>query len=128
MQVRGHEDDRFDGWRWPHFAPRELACRHCGEVRVEEDLLDGLETMRAEYGRPMRITSAYRCPIHNARVGGAPMSRHKLGQAADVAVSPADREAVLFAAEAAAFGGLGFYSTFLHVDIGPARSWGRRWF
>ena len=34
----------------------------------------------------MVVTSGYRCPIHNAAIGGAAESQHIYGTAADIAV------------------------------------------
>lgn len=42
-----------------------------------------LEPMRRRFG-VLRVTSGYRCPELNARVGGAPTSQHMKGEAADI--------------------------------------------
>ena len=111
-------------WRWPHFGPQEIACRGDGSLRLVPEALDALERARARLGRPFVILSAYRSRLHNARVGGAPLSRHKVGDAFDIATNGHDREALLAACVAAGFAGTGFYQTFLHVDLGRKRSWG----
>lgn len=47
-------------------------------------LADGLEQIRlALGGRPLRINSGYRCPKLNRAVGGARLSAHMAGWAAD---------------------------------------------
>jgi zinc D-Ala-D-Ala carboxypeptidase len=46
-------------------------------------LAQGLEQVRMLIGFPLEISSAYRCPELNARVGGAKASQHTRGQAAD---------------------------------------------
>ncbi|MEQ8251588.1 MAG: D-Ala-D-Ala carboxypeptidase family metallohydrolase [Oceanibaculum nanhaiense] len=112
-------------WRWPDFSPREIASHGDGSILIVPAALDRLQWARSELGRPMVITSAYRDPVHNARVGGAPLSRHKAGDAFDISLRGHQRWALLAACEAAGFNGFGFYSTFLHVDCGPARRWGR---
>lgn len=127
MRIVAHHSELVMPWQWSYFAAVEIACRHCGFVHVEDDLLDGLQNLRRTLGAPVRLNSVYRCPVHNALVGGAPMSRHKLGQAADVAVGRHPRDRLDAAARDAGFGGLGYYQTFLHVDIGPKRTWGRWW-
>jgi len=44
-----------------------------------------LEPLRASCGnRPMHILSGYRCPVLNRRVGGALLSQHLTGEAADL--------------------------------------------
>jgi zinc D-Ala-D-Ala carboxypeptidase len=43
-----------------------------------------LEPLRSYIGRPIIISSGYRCPEVNKRVGGQPRSQHLKGQAADI--------------------------------------------
>lgn len=113
-------------WRWPHFSARELACKcgqHCdGEYFHDEAFLDRLEALRAAAGRPLRITSGRRCPIHNANVGGAPLSQHKLRVAADIALAGHDARQLAIAAAEVGFRGIGFGRTFLHLDGRPMRA------
>ena len=49
-----------------------------------------LEPLRAELGRPITITSGFRCPKLNAAVGGVEHSQHMYGQAADLRVLSKD--------------------------------------
>ena len=70
----------------PHFTLREFQCRCCGCVKLDARLLAALEELRAVWGRPLVITSGYRCPARNAVIGGAPRSLHMAGRAADVHV------------------------------------------
>ena len=111
-------------WRWPHFTPREIACRGDGSLRIVPRALDALEAPRQALSEPFVILSAYRSALHNARVGGAPLSRHKAGDAFDIALAGHERTALLAACRAAGFAGAGLYAVFLHVDLGPKRSWG----
>ena len=46
-------------------------------------LAASMEAVRALFGKPIEITSAYRNPQVNAAVGGVPNSAHALGHAAD---------------------------------------------
>ncbi len=46
-------------------------------------LAQGLEQVRMLTGFPLEISSGYRCPELNSRVGGAKTSQHTRGQAAD---------------------------------------------
>ena len=43
-----------------------------------------LEPLRVHYGRPIIITSGYRCEKLNKAVGGSKTSQHCLGMAADI--------------------------------------------
>jgi len=43
-----------------------------------------LEPLREAIGVPLQISSGYRSPKTNAKVGGVPTSQHQKGQAADI--------------------------------------------
>lgn len=113
---------QFDaaGWRWPHFSPRELACRCAGrfcrgEYWHDPDFLDALEALRAAAGRALVVNSGHRCELWNAHVGGAAHSLHKT-IAADIALAGHDRFRLLRQAERLGFTGRGLGRTFLHLD------------
>lgn len=118
-------DTTIPGWRWPHFTPQEMASRGDGSLRLSGDAMDALEAARVALGEPFIILSAYRDPLHNARVGGAPLSRHKMGDAFDIALRGHRKTELYAACKAAGFRGFGMYKTFLHVDMGPERTWGK---
>ncbi|MEB8388162.1 D-Ala-D-Ala carboxypeptidase family metallohydrolase [Rhodobacteraceae bacterium KMM 6894] len=113
-------------WRWPDFSPAEIACRGTGKLLVNEPALDKLQALRDRLGKPLIVRSAYCSPAHNRAVGGAPRSKHMLGTAFDIAMS--NHDPATFAATAREVGFLGFgtypRSGFMHIDLGPARSWG----
>jgi hypothetical protein len=71
-----------------HFSREEFVC-HCGCGRsiIDDRLIAALEAARGIVGAPLHITSGYRCPEHNRRVGGARKSEHMAGLAADVQCS-----------------------------------------
>ncbi len=102
-----------------HFWEREFACRcGCGAVRVNVRLVAMLERLRAALGgRPVAISSGYRCPAHNRAAGGAKSSQHLPGNAADVVVAGAAPEDVAAAAEELGFPWVGRYAGFTHVDV-----------
>jgi zinc D-Ala-D-Ala carboxypeptidase len=113
-------------WLWKDFSPREIASKGEGEILVNPEALDKLQALRNKLGRPILLTSAYRSRAHNKRVGGAPSSKHMLAEAFDCRMenqNPAQFEA---AARSVGFLGFGYYpkSGFMHIDLGPARSWG----
>jgi hypothetical protein len=110
--------DRIAAWnaaRWPHVARLEIACRCCGELYVWPRALDALSRLRVALATPLRITSGHRCVLHNARVGGAPLSLHKR-LAFDIAIAGHAPLPLARAARAAGFSGFGFGQTFLHLD------------
>lgn len=106
-----------------NFNEREFACKHCGNIKLNSDLVTKLQKLRDLVGRPITINSGYRCPTHNKNVGGSPGSKHMQGTAADIQVSGMSPKQVANAAEKVGFLGIGLYSTFTHVDLGPKRRW-----
>lgn len=115
-----------DKWRWPNFSPREIACKGTGRLLLDETAMDKLQELRTLLNRPMIVTSAYRSPEHNRKVGGAKNSYHMQGVAFDINManhSPAEFE---IAARKVGFRGFGYYpaSGFMHIDLGPSRTWG----
>jgi uncharacterized protein YcbK (DUF882 family) len=67
-----------------HFRAAELWCPHCHACIVTDELVRFLERIRSALGNPLPIVSGYRCPRHNADVGGAADSQHMYGTAADI--------------------------------------------
>ena len=112
----------IDNWRWPNFTENEFACRHCGEIYHWPVFMDRLQAARSTVGHPFVILSGHRCSLHNARVGGAPLSQH-LKLAVDISTVGHDRRLLLQACQMAGFTGFGFYQNFLHIDLGRPRKW-----
>lgn len=54
------------------------------ELKELHRLADYLDSVRENYGAPIRVSSGYRSPALNAAVGGKPTSQHLKGQAADL--------------------------------------------
>lgn len=79
-----------------------------------------LEPLRSAYG-PVTVTSGHRSDQHNAQVGGAPASFHRSipgrrGAAADVTCARGDPRDWYRFLERLGPGGLGLYSSWVHVD------------
>lgn len=51
-------------------------------------VLNVLDPLREAYGKPIHVTSGYRCPRLNALVGGSKTSDHMTGCAADIQGTP----------------------------------------
>lgn len=117
-----------------HFKQKEFACK-CGceppsvinnghsfqiaEEWIDEEFLVRLELLRRAWGKPISVTSGYRCAKHNKNVGGAKNSKHRDGIAADLVVPKKDLKK--FAELCDRFfmdGGFCLYtkSGFVHVD------------
>lgn len=98
---------------------------------VKRELIVMLNAIRSRYGKPIVITSGYRSPEHNAAVGGVQNSFHTLGLAADIRPLSENcsdlPELQKICDEMNARGGVGFYDTFVHVDVrGERARWDER--
>jgi uncharacterized protein YcbK (DUF882 family) len=99
---------------------------------------DVLHALMASLGRPngvIDIVCGYRTPWSNnflrtrsAQTGVAEHSQHMLAKAIDIRVPGVSTIALRNAALALHAGGVGFYpvSQFVHVDVGPVRTWSFR--
>lgn len=71
-----------------HFRVKEFACKDGSPVVFVDNYMVGLlEILRKKINKPIIITSGYRTPEHNKKVGGAKYSYHIRGCAADIRVS-----------------------------------------
>lgn len=109
-----------------NFSRNELACKkglcpHCGGLmHCEEFAIERLQALRDALGVPLTINSAFRCPAHNAEVGGKPDSQHLAGIAFDVALSEeVSRRTLIAQAKLLGFHGIGQYDSFVHLDLRP---------
>jgi len=78
---------------------------------------------------PLRLNSGYRNPEYNEKVGGAKASQHLSGNAVDLTWSgfnPYDVGEFVQLARRIGFKGVGYYNTFVHVDVGALRQWDKR--
>jgi uncharacterized protein YcbK (DUF882 family) len=106
-----------------HFSRDELACRHTDICLMEESFLQKLEAIREEYGKPMRITSAFRDETHpaQARKSNPKMGYHTKGRAVDVLIRGTDAVILLEIALKHGMRGIGINQKggsgrFLHFD------------
>lgn len=53
-----------------------------------------LQKVRDKYGKPIIVTSGYRCAALNKAVGGSATSQHMKGQAADIKAADGDHAAL----------------------------------
>jgi len=100
----------------------EVACFKPQLVRV-------LKSVERHYGRPLVVTSGYRSPKHNRRIGGASGSRHTSCEAADVQVEGVSKwQLAKYLRSMPGRGGVGTYchTESVHIDIGNTRDWNWR--
>jgi len=91
-------------------------------------LMDRIHTRLGAGRRPLRLISGYRSPEYNdlllsrgSRV--AKESYHLKGMAADIQIKGIKLKRLCKAAKRIEGGGVGLYSKFVHVDVGPVRCW-----
>jgi uncharacterized protein YcbK (DUF882 family) len=132
---------KADFWIDGRYQPDALAAidailrDHRSDKAFEMDrgLLDVLHRLatRLETRKSMEIISGYRAPETNAMLranskGVAKSSYHTRGMAADIRLADRPLGDLYKAALAMKAGGVGYYSRsrFVHVDVGPVRTWG----
>ena len=110
-----------------YFNLSEFACPCCRRVMLHPKLLGKLVKLRNVLERPVYITSGYRCPKYNQKIGGVVNSYHCIGLAADIKVGDINLIELLEICENIGFGGIGFYEKkdFLHLDVRPTKR--NRW-
>ena len=67
-----------------YFYLSEFQCPCCHTVKLVPYLVWMLDKLRKKINAPIIITSGYRCPKHNEKIGGAKNSYHMRGMAADI--------------------------------------------
>ena len=71
-----------------NFSSKELSCSHCGENKFDQKTLDALQGLRDAMKKPLKLSSSYRCPVHNQNVSSTgPDGPHTTGKAIDISCS-----------------------------------------
>ena len=99
------------------FILSEFQCPCCNRVILHKDLLDYLVKLRRLIREPIYINSGYRCTKENKRIGGVKGSYHLFGMAADITVKQKSMKDLAHMSESVGFKGIGYYATFVHVDV-----------
>ncbi len=141
--VLPHASEGFSGVYYAdgHYLPDQMArirriLRDLNDGTLPEldaRLVDLMARMQRTLGtsEPLQIVSGYRSPATNARARRrdgrvAKNSLHMHGQAVDIRVRGHSLPQLRRAALSLQAGGVGTYPhrDFLHIDVGPVRSWG----
>lgn len=108
-----------------YFSSAELSCSCCGVNKMKPETIARLDRLRELYGFPLVLSSAFRCPKHNAEVSSTgDAGPHTTGQAVDIVVRGAEGLTLMGIAQRLGFTGFGVKqhggSRYLHLDDLPA--------
>lgn len=104
-----------------YFKLSEFKCKCCGKIPLFAEynvinLVDNLlDPTRRVLGFPIYVNSGYRCPMHNARVGGVKTSQHLRGEAADLRCQN-NQALIEVIKQIGDFDQLIIYKSFVHVS------------
>lgn len=116
-----------------YLTAKEYRCGHCGLYppdlflhdirRPYSELFHIFDSVRATWGKPIPVSSGYRCPYHNTQIGGSACSVHMFGLALDCGLETVEETEELFVLLDTDFPHLriGKYvdgASFIHIDIG----------
>lgn len=117
-----------------NFKVSEFDCNGrgcCAETLIDGKLVEYLQKIRDHFGKPVNLSSGYRCPTHNGNVANAvKKSKHTMGLAADIKVEGVAPAEVAKYAESLGILGIGLYNTdkdghFVHIDTRTTKAF---WF
>ncbi len=112
VEFNCHEGDPVPEYMYPHI----------------DDLCERvLEKLRSQYGAA-HVNSGHRWKFYNIKIGGALSSYHeyelrKVDPAADCTFAQGSASSWAASSRALGAGGVGQYSSFVHNDTGPVRTW-----
>jgi uncharacterized protein YcbK (DUF882 family) len=112
-----------------HFSSKEFENSTDKEFFIDPILLQKLDLVREDFGESITVTSGYRSPAHNAKIGGSSSSQHCLGKAADIRPTSGSKEKLdklyLICEKYFEAVGDGRIKGFIHVDTRTGKK--RRW-
>lgn len=102
-----------------HFKVKEFRCKDGSTIIfVDEYMVSILELLRKKLEKPIIITSGYRTPTHNEKVGGTKYSYHMRGQAVDIKVNGIPAKKVAEELDNLVEGcGIIVYESWVHFDV-----------
>ena len=103
-----------------NFRIREFACKDGSDtILIDVDfVINKLQKIREFYKTPITITSGYRTPEYNKKIGGATNSYHCKGMAFDIVVKGKTPKEVASLSEEFGIQGIITYpnKSFVHID------------
>lgn len=120
MAVKTYSKKKYgDSLVSKNFKVKEFACNDGSDtVKIDIVNVNKLQKIRDYFNKSIKITSGYRTPSYNKKIGGASSSYHTKGMAADIVVSGVDSIKVAMYAESIGCGGVIWYplKKFTHID------------
>jgi uncharacterized protein YcbK (DUF882 family) len=107
-------------------------CRYTNKIhKIDPGLFYWMDIVKTQLGVPSsryQLFSGYRSPEYNRylrrkNLGVARRSFHVKGMAADVFLEKVSLSTLKKKATRLAFGGVARYGNFVHMDVGPLRTW-----
>ena len=105
-----------------YFTKDELMCKcGCEQAPMWKKFLARLDALRWRYNQPIVLSSAYRCPDHNAKVSSTGRTGpHTTGKAVDIQCMGHNAHRILVLAVELGFNGIGVSQKgggrFIHID------------
>lgn len=99
-----------------HFSRWELRCPCCHKCEIDPTALGQADRLRDFFDRKTTVNSGFRCPKHNAEIGGSRRSQHMRGLALDVVVEGVPPLVVGWVTRLLGWRGVEIHKTFTHID------------
>jgi uncharacterized protein YcbK (DUF882 family) len=100
-----------------YFTSDEMKCQHCGAENWDQEFMEWLDVVRHAYGKPMVVTSGYRCPEHPIEKKKSKPGAHSTGRAVDIKVGGADAIKLIEIASSMGCKRIGVnQNVFVHLD------------
>lgn len=117
--VKGRSTSISTNFKSSEFDCHGSGC--CSQTKIDQQLVTYLQQIRNHFGKPLHVSSAFRCETHNKNVGGATGSYHIYGKAADIYIDGVTPAEIAAYAESIGIKGIGLYETdidgfFVHID------------
>lgn len=116
-----------------YFTKKELQCKcGCKQANMSKKFMARLDALRDTWGKPIYLSSAYRCPEHNNNVSSTgKKGPHTTGKAVDILIYGGHAHALLGFIIDFDFQGVGQHQKgkhadrFIHIDDlgGKTRPW-----
>ena len=119
-----------------NFSVAEMQCKcGCETCEMDPEFMDILQNIREDIGKPMKVTSGFRCMAHNQAVShSGKAGPHTTGKAADIQISGHDAFDLIEIAQAHGITGIGLDQKgdhnrrYIHLDAlengnGRPRPW-----